>query len=201
MSSEQLKPGRRRVRRRSRTQLGSRERELAAELFVQHNKNMVTVGRNILDDAHAAEDAAQDAWTTSMHQIPTMDTPGPYLRRAASNAAYSILRHWVVGEKYGDRPAFGLPVEVSDRGVIHTDATILKSAEEHVIFSFTLKQVFESIAGLAESQREVMLLSIQGFTVTEISEMLHKPTGTVKPLLFNARKNLRRIFQEKEVFL
>jgi RNA polymerase sigma factor (sigma-70 family) len=199
MSSEQLKIRRRRERRRPPLSRG--ERDSATQLFVQHNRSMVTVGRNILGDAHTAEDAAQDAWAGSMRQIPTMGTPGPYLRRAASNAAYSILRHWVVGEKYGDRPAFGLPVEVSDRGVIHTDATILKSAEEHVIFSFTLKQVFESIAGLAESQREVMLLSIQGFTVTEIANMLNKPTGTVKPLLFNARKNLRRIFQEKDIFL
>lgn len=56
------------------------------------------------------------------------------------------------------------------------------------------QQIAGAVARLKPDQRAlVSLYYLQGFSCTEISEILQKPLGTVKTHLFRARNNLKRM--------
>lgn len=68
------------------------------------------------------------------------------------------------------------------------DADVL----ENVIRQEDLGRLRDSVAGLPEKQRQVVLLYYAGeLTIEEIARILHVPKGTVKSRLYHAKEQLR----------
>ncbi|MBQ5850370.1 MAG: sigma-70 family RNA polymerase sigma factor [Lachnospiraceae bacterium] len=65
---------------------------------------------------------------------------------------------------------------------------------------YDYSELYMSIDNLNDKLRDIIILHyINGYTVEELSDMLHIPSGTVKSRLFKARQELKKIYGEVQL--
>ncbi len=154
------------------------DRDAFATLVRSHQRRAYGVARAILTSHEDAQDAVQDAFLHAYRALGRFRPEQPFgawLHRIVSNAALDLNRRRKV------RDADALPDSVAmpfrDPGV-HDELR---------------RRLSEALAGLAERQRQVVVLhDVEGFTHGEIGVLLGVPEGTARSDLHHARAALRR---------
>ncbi len=138
------------------------------------------VARSVLGNGFDADDAAQDAFLLAWRNLASFDDRRPFrpwLMRIVVNAATDLYRRRKV------RQVGTLPESVASREAgpeRQTDRSILRD------------RLTTALAGLSERQRiAVTMFDAEGYSHAEIAETLEVPVGTVRSLVFHARRALR----------
>ena len=77
------------------------------------------------------------------------------------------------------------------------NAALGRSAEDELLSSLTSKEVHEAVESLPEIHRlAVLLADVEGFTYSEIAEILDVPVGTVMSRIHRGRKKLQKSLYE-----
>ena len=139
------------------------------------------VARSILENGFDADDAAQDAFLSAWRNLARFDTGRPFrpwLMRIAVNAATDLYRRRKV------RHAGALPDTLEDRAAgpdRETDRSLLR------------QRLAETLAELSDRQRvAVTMFDAEGYSHADIAEIMDVPVGTVRSLVFHARRALRK---------
>lgn len=153
-------------------------------LFRDYGRTVFRAAYRITGDSDDAEDVVQSVFLRLIrneHVGRLSDTPGPYLRRAATNAALDLIRRRKVAatvqwsDEAPDPPADGVD-----------DPFHRLSNEE-------LKVVLRrGLAELSPRMAEIFALRyLEGLDNPEIAEVVGTSTGTVAVTLHRARKTLQ----------
>ena len=155
-----------------------------AELFQKHSRRVLAAAYRVTGSRQDAEDALQTVFlrlTTRWKDVGLSDTPGPYLRRAAVNAAIDLLRSRVAA---GAIPIDDLGHEPADRHGVsperwHRDRE----------FRSRLRQALQA---LTDRNAQVFCLRyFEEFTNKEIAAALDLSQTRVAVILHRARKRLQ----------
>ena len=145
----------------------------------------------IVRDRDVAEDIVQNAFTRLVNKIGQYDAQrpfGPWFFRGVINDALMFLRkqqHEVSLESDGEEPAPALLEYLRDP---HPDPEALVADEE------TRRSVWAAMAQLSAEQRAAIVQRYYlGMSEAEMSAQMQRPAGTVKWLVHEARKRLRRL--------
>lgn len=139
--------------------------------------DVVAYCAGLLGDRAAGEEAAQDAFARVYPRWQALDDPRPYVFRVAGNLCgrHRKLRSRVV--------AHGLAIDV---------ATSPQTDEVQRLL------VEEAVRRLPLKLRQVLLLHYYAdLSVSEVAEVLRRPSGTVKRQLHDARDALGRSIGEE----
>ncbi len=138
------------------------------------------VARSILENGFDADDAAQDAFLLAWRNLDRFDTTRPFrpwLMRIVVNAATDLYRRRKV------RHAGVLPEALEDRAAgpdRETDRSLLR------------QRLSEALSELSERQRvAVTMFDAEGYSHADIADIMDVPVGTVRSLVFHARRALR----------
>ena len=136
--------------------------------------------RAVLVDSHDADDAAQDSFLSAWRNLASYDSDrpfGPWLLRIAFNAAHDLRRKRKVREWHPIPDSAPSATEAPDRAA---GRALLRS------------RLDEALSQLTERQRlAVLLFDGEGYSHTEIAQLLGVPDGTVRSDVFHARRTLR----------
>ena len=138
------------------------------------------LARELLQDAAAAEDVAQETWMVAKSQRPDEDRPlRPWLARVVRNLVHTRRR----GEaRRGDREA---AYEHATASAAPTPAELIERVELQRV-------VAGEVLALAEPYRSTVLLHFfEGLTSVQIASRLGIPDGTVRRRLKAALDQLR----------
>jgi len=142
--------------------------------------------RAILRDGADAEDLHQEAFLR-LHAQATAGRPPDnvraWLHRVAVNLAMSRGRHIQVQSRVAPRLRF-------DDDAAPTDEIVVRRDEQRCLR--------EALAGLAATDREVLLLAAAGYTGPEIARELGRTQVATRTLLCRARSRLRARLEEVE---
>lgn len=137
-----------------------------------------------------AEELTQDVFHKVFKQIKKRnidkDKIAPYVFRAARNTVYDMWR------QKGRRPKIIGIEELSEKGVQLEGDT--QNMDNNLIVREALKQLSD------DEQKILKLRIIEGYKIEEVSEILNKPTGTVKSLQYRALKKLKDKLNEGGYF-
>ncbi|MFI5956810.1 sigma-70 family RNA polymerase sigma factor [Cryptosporangium sp. NPDC051539] len=119
-----------------------------------------------------AHDAIQSAMEAAFRHWPRISTPDPYVRKVA-------MRYFL---RERARAAREKPTERTAAEPVATT---------HFEYRAEVQEVRAALASLPPAQRFVVALSMDGYTPKEISQLLEKPSSTVRSHLRFARRALR----------
>ena len=145
---------------------------------------------SLAHEASAAEDVLQDAW------VGLLRRGGPF----HVGYLFSAIRNrWVDLQRRRKRLVFESIEGVAAGGEMHENLVTFPTAA-------ALRRERGALAGalgkLRGEEREALFLAaVEGYTVSEISELLHRPLGSVSSLLRRGREKLRTALERssKEV--
>lgn len=156
------------------------DQEAFGQLVTRYAPVARRVARSVLGNESDADDAAQDGFLSAWSKINQFDPKRPFrpwLMRIVANAATDLYRRRRV------RMASDLHERVADDTAgpdLMTDQVLLR------------ERLAEALAGLNERQRmAVTMFDAEGFGHSEIAEVMGVPVGTVRSLVFHARRALR----------
>ncbi|MGE0708008.1 MAG: RNA polymerase sigma factor [Planctomycetota bacterium] len=153
------------------------DRESFAYVVTASRGAALGAARALLGDAHAAEDAAQEACVIALDRLRELRDPAAFLGWLRALVRTSALR-----AQRRRREALAALDEVPDAG---GDEAPLERAELRAL-------VRAAIGGLGgERQAAVERFYLRGCSLRETAAELGLPEGTVKRLLFEARERLR----------
>ncbi len=143
---------------------------------------LIAFATGILKDKSIAEDAVQDSMIAIIKGIRKLNNHRKFhswVYQVTRNKCLDIIRK---NQKYKNNCSIGN----------HTELTTSYSTTDEQI------DMMSMIKKLSDKQRNVIhLFYYDGFNISEISEILKTPAGTIKSLLFDARKNLKQLFGEQ----
>ncbi len=139
------------------------------------------VARSILGNDFDADDAAQDAFLLAWRNLDRFDPKRPFrpwLMRIVVNAATDLYRRRKV------RHAGALPETLQDRAAgpdRETDRALLR------------ERLSAALGELSERHRAaITMFDGEGYSHADIAEIMDVPVGTVRSLVFHARRALRK---------
>jgi RNA polymerase sigma-70 factor (ECF subfamily) len=160
-------------------------REAFRVLVERESQPVIAVCRRILGDPVEAEDSAQDAFAQAYQALATFRGDGPFgawLRRIAVRVAIARL-------------AARRDVIRLDADAVDPRAATLKSKDDPEAHALEVEHraaIFDAVARLPASQREVVLLRFYGdLSLQEIARVTRDPLGTVKSRLSRGVTTLR----------
>ena len=158
----------------------------AASLEVLANRwhpRLVRHAVHLTGERDGGSDVAQDAWVAIVRGLARLQDPArfkPWAYRIVTRKASDWIRTRVRRRRLSDRAA----MEPAGATVSPAD-------------SVANDQLRRSLAKLPAGRRALLsMYYVEGMTVTEISEALSIPRGTVKSRLFHARNRLRASLEE-----
>jgi RNA polymerase sigma-70 factor, ECF subfamily len=163
----------------------------AFDLIVPEYRDRVfRLAFSILKDRAAAEDAAQEAFVRVWKALPGFDG-----RAALGTWIYAITRNTCLMELRKRRPSisFDDPDSLEAQQAAASIATGPAVDPEHD----NLLRLLESLP--SNQQQAVRLFYLEDRSYDAVAEALGMPLGTVKNLLFRARKRLMTLAQPAEV--
>ena len=177
-----IQPGRVLVGRSEREEESSRSHREFEERLAECGPLAYRVAYGVLRHAADAEDVAQEALLKAYRNFERLRDPSRFRGWLVRIAFRMALDRWRSLKRREKRE---MPGEHSEHRAAGPTAEDLAASSE---FQARLEQAMEE---LPEKFRMVVLLaSIQGYTLEEVSGMLGIPMGTVKSRLFFARKRL-----------
>jgi RNA polymerase sigma-70 factor (ECF subfamily) len=147
----------------------------------------------IVRDRQTAEDIVQAAFVRVFERIGQFDPGrpfGPWFFRSVINDAlkalgYSARQVSIEGEFEGDEAIWR-------QHVLDPPPSLLELIER----SNTRQEIWEALDQLTPPQRAVVVMRYYlDLDMAEITQQIHRPTGTVKWLLYTARERLRGILK------
>lgn len=166
------------------------DRAAMAALVHQHADKAYRVAYAIVGNHHDAQDVVQDAFVRAfrtIHQIQDEQAFSAWLLRIVANQGRDLLRRTGVNRRLVDR----LTGEWSLSSELAPDQDLLRLEKS--------EQIRAAIDGLPPLQRAALVLYYSGeFTTNEVASMLKKPSGSVRRLLADAYKSLRRLLRKEE---
>ena len=147
----------------------------------EHNQLLFRTARSILKNDQEAEDAVQDALIISWEKRHTLRQPqyfGTWLTRILINCAKQRLR--------AQRPN-------------HELADTYPAPQEDTVENLALKMALENLP--LKDRIPLILFHLDGYSVKEVSNILHLPQGTLKSRLARARMKLKEALKVEEVLV
>ena len=165
------------------------DHEAFAYLVEKHQSRLLSLSLSIVRDRGAAEELAQDAFVRAFEHLSSFDSRRvfyPWLAKIAVRLAQNRWR----------RPA---PVTVSlEDGRERADPSPGLDPLQGVIAEDRALHLWRAVESLTTRERVVVVLFYQQqLTVREVADNLGVSTGTVKTLLFRARRRLRRLLENQ----
>jgi RNA polymerase sigma-70 factor, ECF subfamily len=151
------------------------------ELVRRHLRSAHAVALGVLGNPADAEDVCQEAFLTALEKLEECRDPkrfAAWLMRIVRNRALNFrasrsLRQGVPLEEAAEKAGGGDPAREAERSELRG-------------------RLLAALAGLPESQREVVLLhDLEGWRHREIAELLGTSEGAVRVRLHEARRSLR----------
>ena len=167
-----------------RTQTARMDEGRFEALYEKYANDVLRVSYFYLGDRHQAEDVTQDVFVRLLTSAPDLEEghEKPWLLKVALNRCRDIWRAaWV------------------KRVVLGSPAMELTPAPDRMDENLEKQDLLNSIRRLPADFRDVILLHYyQGYSIAEISEMLHVPEGTISSRLSRGRKKLEEILKERD---
>ncbi len=151
------------------------------ELVRRHLRSAHAVALGVLGNPADADDVCQEAFLTALEKLEECRDPkrfAAWLMRIVRNRALNFrasrsLRQGVPLEEAAEKAGGGDPAQEAERSELRD-------------------RLLAALAGLPESQREVVLLhDLEGWRHREIAELLGTSEGAVRVRLHEARRRLR----------
>lgn len=143
-------------------------------------------------DKYEADELFQDTWlrvARNIKKAAAMTNPKPWIITITVNLYRDALRKKRVRNLF----SYHKPFTPETEREIHTQIKDRCSGKDASIQIDTAKAISSAVADLPSRQRQVFVLKeMDGFQLSEISEMLGIPLGTVKSLMFRAVRKLRQ---------
>ena len=161
---------------------------------------LYSVARRMTRNSADAEDLVQETYMRAYKSFGSF-TEGTNLRawlfRILTNIHISNYR------RRSRRPAESELAEIDNMylyrrlGRDGRSASLGRSAEDELLSSLTSEEVHKAVESLPEIHRlAVLLADVEGFTYSEIAEILDVPPGTVMSRIHRGRKRLQKSLYE-----
>jgi RNA polymerase sigma-70 factor (ECF subfamily) len=168
-------------------------------LVLAYQDSVYTVAYRILGEAHAAADAAQEAFILAYRRLTTYRGGSfrAWLLRITTNQCYDELR------RLRRKPSISvedLPDAESDDGPALSADT---DTPEQIVQQRELQNAIQQcINSLSPDQRVVLVMSdVEGFSYQEIADQVGVNLGTIKSRLSRARAGVRDCLQSVKELL
>jgi RNA polymerase sigma-70 factor, ECF subfamily len=162
-----------------------------AQEALQHLDSLHHFARYLTGTAAEAEDLVQDTYARALGAAPNF-APGTNLRAWL----FRILRNLFIDgvRRSGSAPALAEdePSELS----APSHEPLRGDAEMEALRGRVAHDIERALASLSPEARTVILLDLEGFTETEVAEILGCALGTVKSRLGRARESLRHRLEQ-----
>ena len=158
-------------------------------LVRRHQKRIYRLAVHLLRDAAEAEDVTQDTFVRAYGALDRFDgrsEPFTWMYRIAVNLSLNAIRSRKTGRKGTTPDDPRIEAFLVERRASHADPAALAADREMA------QALAEAIDELSETLRTTLVLvSVEGLSHTEASEILGCPEGTVAWRVHEARKKLR----------
>ena len=160
------------------------DREAFARIVALYQRRLFGLALMITRDPSAAEEVAQDAFVRAFVHLDAYQTGRPFYPWL-STIAVRLAQNWLVARaRIGARERAELPVEVA--------ATPLTDPLLDLIADDDDRALWQAVRALSSGERTAVILHYrQEMSVAGIASALGVSGGTVKTLLFRARRKLR----------
>ena len=155
-----------------------------------YQRPMYNLALRMLGDAHAAEDATQDAFVSAFRNIKRFKDGNlkSWLFTIAANRCRDILRARTA------HPADSLDSEETTLD----PPSRTESPEDYAVRREMGRSIQQALAALPHDQRlAVVLIDVQGLAYEEAAEIMGINVGTVKSRLSRGRGRVRDLLREK----
>jgi RNA polymerase sigma-70 factor (ECF subfamily) len=152
--------------------------------MLAHVDALYNLARHLTRDAGHAEDLVQETFIRALRAVPETREGylKPWLFRILRNVFYDMRRR---GKK---QPT----LESLDVDATVIDGSSRRDAELELLSGVAARELEAAVEKLPDDARTVLLLDVEGFTESEIADIMQCPVGTVKSRLMRARANLRK---------
>jgi RNA polymerase sigma-70 factor (ECF subfamily) len=153
--------------------------------MVEHAGPLYNLARYLTGQPEAAEDLVQETFIRALRAQPKLEREAdlkPWLFRVLRNAFHDLYRR-----ERRHRTDIGLEEDLPAPGPFADG-----ERELELLRNAAARDIAAALASLSDDGRTVLLLDVEGFTETEIGEIMDCPIGTVKSRLMRARVNLRK---------
>lgn len=151
------------------------------ELYRQHFPELLRYCTGACRDRELAEDLAQETFLKALQNVDTFEDLGPSQRRAwlfrtMKNLLCDRYRRAVLESQY---------TQTLEEDAACLDPGIQQTENDLVLQKLT-----------PEDRMLFTLRYMEGYHASEISEMLHIPSGTIRARLSRCRKYLKQLMEE-----
>jgi RNA polymerase sigma-70 factor (ECF subfamily) len=161
--------------------------EILAAAAQAYRPKLLAAAERILSDAGEAEDAVQDAMVAALRSLDRFrgeSQVSSWLYRITINCALMRLR------ARRRRPA--TPIDELSFAEAELPETDVLLADEQLMFREEYAALAGALDGLAESQRDALLLrGVHELSIPEVARRLGRTANAAKMLVHRARENVR----------
>ena len=160
---------------------------------LEHLDSLHHFARHLTGSASEAEDLVQDTYSRALGAESTF-TAGTNLRAWL----FRILRNAFLDERRRVRKSstVGDASEPPSESAPFAQEPLLGDIEMEALRGVVAGSIERALAVLSPDARTVVLLNLEGFTESEVAEVLGCAVGTVKSRLSRARETLRKLLSE-----
>lgn len=167
------------------------DRAAAARLIATHQRPLYAYLLRISGRPDVAEDIVQDAFVRVLSNLDRFDP-----RFRFSTWLFTIAKRLYVNAMQKHRPKYDSDVVDNWRG---DSAEPCHTAERTETGNRAKDAITRALMGLTDEQREVIVLfHQQEWAITQISEFMGMPEGTVKSHLHRGRRRMRELFEREQ---
>ena len=160
--------------------------QLFIQNFTSSNSHLQKVAYYLAKDYNEAEELLSEA-TVKMYTKYHQFSPNTNFRAWAS----TIIRNTFINNFRRKKKMVVKPIE--DPSI----AIRTQSTENAAISSLSEQELYEVLETLETKYKSVLMLLIEGYSYKEIADELERPIGTVKSLIYSARKRMKSEIQLK----
>jgi RNA polymerase sigma-70 factor (ECF subfamily) len=154
-----------------------------------HLDRLYNLGRRLSGNDADAEELVQETYARALAGARTFT--GGNLKAWL----FKILRNTFIDLRRRDRTApapLPLDADLADAGAGDAGELLRDDAELERLRRLVGEEIEAALAALSEEARTIVLLDVEGFSESEVADVLGCPVGTVKSRLSRARLLLRK---------
>jgi RNA polymerase sigma-70 factor, ECF subfamily len=165
------------------------DKDAYAGLVRRHERGLLAAAGAVLGDAHAAQDAAQEAFVIAYQKLRALRNG-----QAFGWWALRIVRRVACRMRGGP----GGQWAPCGKALLHEEAEAAAPPRKSPLDE-DIREVLRAVSSLPERQRQALLLRFfGGHAVDDISRITSRPAGTVRSHLSRAIARLRERLKDKE---